>query len=56
VNNGLNKYSYIQWQYGHVFLKKRYKRPEFDKKYDTTLDDVDAVFNDSEVSYMESVT
>jgi hypothetical protein len=38
------------------WFKKGYKRPEFDEKYDTTLDDVDAVFNDSEVSYMESVT
>lgn len=32
------------------WFKKGYKRPEFDEKYDTTLDDVDAVFNDSEVS------
>ncbi|GJM88086.1 hypothetical protein PR202_ga04110 [Eleusine coracana subsp. coracana] len=30
------------------WFKKGYKRPEFDEKYDTTLDDVDAVFNDSE--------
>jgi hypothetical protein len=32
------------------WFKKGYKRPEFDEKYDTPLDDVDAVFNDSEVS------
>lgn len=32
------------------WFKKGYKRAEFDEKYDTTLDDVDAVFNDSEVS------
>ncbi|EES16537.2 hypothetical protein SORBI_3008G016200 [Sorghum bicolor] len=30
------------------WFKKGYKRPEFDEKYDTPLDDVDAVFNDSE--------
>ncbi|KAM3312190.1 hypothetical protein ACQJBY_032272 [Aegilops geniculata] len=30
------------------WFKKGYKRAEFDEKYDTTLDDVDAVFNDSE--------
>ncbi|WVZ88133.1 hypothetical protein U9M48_034683 [Paspalum notatum var. saurae] len=30
------------------WFKKGYKRPEFDEKYDATLDDVDAVFNDSE--------
>ena len=30
------------------WFKKGYKRPEFDEKYDTTLDDVYAVFNDSE--------
>jgi hypothetical protein len=32
------------------WFKKGYKRAEFDEKYDTTSDDVDAVFNDSEVS------
>jgi hypothetical protein len=32
------------------WFKKGYKSAEFDEKYDTTLDDVDAVFNDSEVS------
>jgi hypothetical protein len=37
------------------WFKKGYKHPEFDEKYDTTLDDVDAVFNDSEVSYVQSV-
>ncbi|GJN28391.1 hypothetical protein PR202_gb16504 [Eleusine coracana subsp. coracana] len=37
------------------WFKKGYKRPEFDEKYDTTLDDVDAVFNDSEVRYIPSV-
>ena len=31
-------------------VQKGYKRPEFDEKYDTPLDDVDAVFNDSEVN------
>ena len=32
------------------WFKKGYKRAVFDEKYDTTLDDVHAVFNDSEVS------
>ncbi|WVZ54628.1 hypothetical protein U9M48_005395 [Paspalum notatum var. saurae] len=30
------------------WFRKGYKRPQSDEKYDTTLDDVDAVFNDSE--------
>jgi hypothetical protein len=32
------------------WFKKGYRRPEFDEKCDTSLDDVDVVFNDSEVS------
>lgn len=32
------------------WFKKGYKPPVFDEKYNTNLDDVDAVFKDSEVS------
>lgn len=32
------------------WFKKGYKPPVFDEKYYTNLDDVDAVFKDSEVS------
>jgi hypothetical protein len=32
------------------WFKKGYKPPVFDEKYQTSLDDVDAAFGDSEVS------
>lgn len=32
------------------WFKKDYKPPVFDENYDTNLDDVEAVFKDSEVS------
>jgi hypothetical protein len=33
-----------------MWFKEGYRRPEFDKNYDTLLDDYDSVFEDSEVS------
>ena len=35
------------------WFKKGYKPPLFDEKYQTSLDDVDAAFGDSEVSQMD---
>lgn len=35
------------------WFKKGYKPPVFDEKYQTSLDDVDAAFGDSEVSQMD---
>lgn len=35
------------------WFKKGYKPPVFDEKYETSLDDVDAAFGDSEVSQMD---
>lgn len=35
------------------WFKKGYKPPVFDEKYQTSLDDVDAAFGDSEVSRMD---
>ena len=37
-----------------VWFKKDYKRPVFEEKGDTNLDDVEAVFKDSEVSCLNS--
>lgn len=33
------------------WFKKGYKPPHFEQREDVNLDDVDAVFNDSEVRY-----
>jgi len=35
------------------WFKKGYKPPVFDEKYQTSFDDVDAAFGDSEVSQMD---
>lgn len=37
------------------WFKKKYKPPVFDEKEDTNLDDVEAVFKDSEVSLWRHV-
>lgn len=34
------------------WFKQDYKPPHFEQEEDVSLDDVDAVFNDSEVSYL----
>lgn len=34
---------------GNDWFKKGYQPPQFDQEQDVSLDDVDAVFNDSEV-------
>lgn len=35
------------------WFKKGYKPPVFDEKYETSFDDVDAAFGDSEVSQLD---
>jgi hypothetical protein len=37
----------------HPWFKRGYKPPVFDEKYQTSLDDVDAAFGDSEASQMD---